>query len=281
MDNEYLSTGFTDVDRTQNKKAYFDCLNLLDSLEYYKECKTKSYELLQLEPGIKVLEAGCGLGDDAFRIAKLIMPGGLVVGLDVSTVMIEKARLHELAAQLPVEFQTGDIKALPFSDNSFARCRIDRVLQHIPQPQKAVAECVRVLEPNGLLLAYDNDWKTFSIASGDDEITQTIENLWTGSFVNGRIGLHLPDYFLSAGLTDVKIYPGTSVITDFATANRVYNLRENVHKAVDEHLLSAEQGKRWLDELIERDNGGTFLASLTAYTVVGKKRPLYGERQVP
>jgi ubiquinone/menaquinone biosynthesis C-methylase UbiE len=272
MDNEYLSTGFTDVDRTQNKKAYFDCLNLLGSLEYYKECKTRSYELLQLEPGIKVLEAGCGLGDDAFRMARLIMPGGLIVGLDASTVMIEKARLHELAAQLPVEFQTGDIKALPFPDNSFARCRIDRVLQHIPQPQKAVAELVRVLEPGGLLLAYDNDWKTFSVASENDEITQAIEDLWIGSFVNSRIGLHLPGYFISAGLTDVKIYPGTSVITDLATANKVYNLRENVQKAVAGNLISADQGKRWIEELIERDARGIFLASLTAYTVVGRKR---------
>ncbi len=271
MANEYLSTGFTDVDSTRNKEAYFDCLNLLDSLEYYKECKTKSYDLLQLRPGMKVLEAGCGLGDDAFRMARLVTPGGLVVGLDVSNVMIEKARQNELAAQLPVEFQMGDIKALPFPDNSFSRCRIDRVLQHIPQPQKAVTELVRVLEPDGLLLAYDNDWKTFSVASEYIETTRVIEDLWIGSFVNSRIGLHLSGYFVSAGLSDVKIYPGTSVIRDFETGNRVYNLRENVQKAVDVKIISADQGKRWLEELIERDTRDSFMATLTAYTVVGRK----------
>jgi ubiquinone/menaquinone biosynthesis C-methylase UbiE len=31
-----------------------------------------------------VLDAGCGLGDDAFRMAKLVIPGGRVVALDSS-----------------------------------------------------------------------------------------------------------------------------------------------------------------------------------------------------
>ncbi len=272
MNNEYLSTGFPDVDRAQNQDAYFDCLTLLDSLEYYREYKTKSYELLQLSPGIRVLEAGCGLGDDAFRIAQRIMPGGKVIGLDASAAMIEKARLSELAAQLPVQFQQGDVKALPFPDNSFARCRIDRVLQHIPQPQKAISELVRVLKPDGLLLAYDNDWETFSVASDDINISHIIENLWSGSFTNSRIGRDLGDYFLYAGLSDVRIYPGTSVITDLATADKVYNLRETVQKAVEGKRISAAQGNLWIEELIDRTAKGSFMAALTAYTVVGRKR---------
>ncbi len=272
MNNEYLSTGFPDIDRAKNQGAYFDCLALLDSLEYYREYKTKSYELLQLSPGMMVLEAGCGLGDDAFRIAERIMPGGKVIGLDASAAMIEKARLSELAAQLPVQFQQGDVKALPFPDNSFARCRIDRVLQHIFQPQKAISELVRVLKPDGLLLAYDNDWETFSVASDDIKIKRIIENLWSGSFTNSRIGRDLGDYFLSAGLSDVKIYPGTSFITDLARADKVYNLRETLQKAVEVSCISADQGNLWIEELIDRTAKGSFRAALTAYTVVGRKR---------
>ena len=128
MSDEYLATGFTDVDSAQDLDAYFDCLTLLDSLAYYQEYKIKSYELLQLTQEMTVLDAGCGLGDDAFRIAKQVLPGGKVTGLDASTEMIGKARSHELTSQLPVQFQVGDVKALPFPDNSFARCRIDRVL---------------------------------------------------------------------------------------------------------------------------------------------------------
>ena len=271
MENEYLSVGFTDVDHALNKNTYFDCLTLLDSLPYYRQYKSRSYDLLDLKPEITVLEAGCGLGDDAFRMAERIIPGGKIIGLDASEAMIEKAMLNPLAGQLPVEFLVGDVKALPFSDCSIARCRIDRVLQHIPEPQQAITELVRVLEPEGLLLAYDNDWGTFSIESPTVDITRTIECLWRDSFVNNTIGRNLHGYFIAAGLTDVEIYPGTSVITDFATADKAYNLLKTLDKAIESGFISLSGGRRWLEDLIEQAANGRFAVLLTAYTVIGKK----------
>jgi hypothetical protein len=35
MTNEYISTGFRDVDGAKNQGAYFDCLTLLDSLPHF------------------------------------------------------------------------------------------------------------------------------------------------------------------------------------------------------------------------------------------------------
>jgi len=274
MDNEYLATGFTDVDQARNKKEYFDCLTLLDSLPYYKEYKSKSYDLLDLKPGLVVLEAGCGLGDDALRIAQRIIPGGKVIGLDASSAMIEKARLNARALRLPVEFLVGDVKALPFSDGAISRCRIDRVLQHIPEPLRAVAELVRVLEPGGLLLAYDNDWESFSLMSSDIGTTRTIESLWRNSFANGAIGRDLHSHFRAAGLSDVHIDPHRSIITDFETADKIYNLRETVQRAVEGRYISTVRGHIWIDDLMNRSREGRFSAALCAYTVVGKKIPV-------
>ena len=271
MDNEYLATGFTNVDQTQNKTAYFDCLTLIDSLPYYKEYKSKSYDLLDLKPGLVVLEAGCGLGDDALRIAKRIIPGGKVIGLDASSAMIERARLNARAFQLPVEFLVGDVKALPFSDGVISRCRIDRVLQHIPEPVRAVTELVRVLEPDGSLLAYDNDWESFSIMSSDIVTTRRIESLWRNSFVNSAIGRDLQSHFLAAGLTDVHRDPSHSIITDFETADKIYNLRETVQRAVEGGYISAVQGRIWIDDLMNRSAESRFSVALRAYTVIGKK----------
>ena len=272
MINEYLSAGFADVDHVKNQDAYFDCLSLLDSLPYFFEYKLKSYELLQLKQGMKVLEAGCGIGDDAFRMAERIMPGGSVVALDSSNEMIEKARSREVSEHLSVRFQTGDVRALPFPDHSFARCRIDRVLQHIPQPERAICELVRVLEQGGLLLAYDNDWGTFSITARDYEITRCLENFWCDSFTNSWIGRNLCDLFISSGLSNIRVQPSTCIITDFEVADKVYNLRETVRRATAEGVISREQGDCWIEELINRARKGSFMAALTAYTVVGQKK---------
>lgn len=271
MIDEYLSAGFPDVDRANNREAYFACLAFLDSLPYFKEYKLKSYELLQLGQGMTVLEAGCGLGDDAFRIAGRIMPGGRVTALDSSVVMIEKARSRNDAMRLPVDFERGDVRALPFPDNAFSRCRIDRVLQHIPEPQRAICELVRVLEPHGLLLAYDNDWGTFSVTSPDQKTTRSLEIFWCDSFTNSWIGRDLCDLFISSGLSDVKTYPAVSIIRDFETADRVYNLRETARRAVAEGVISPAQGHSWIRDLVDRTKKGSFMAALTAYTVVGRK----------
>jgi ubiquinone/menaquinone biosynthesis C-methylase UbiE len=272
MSDEYLSTGFTDVDGAKNRDAYTACLALLDSLPYFREYKLKSYELLDLGPGMTVLDAGSGLGDDAFRIAPRVMPGGRVVGIDSSTAMTGAAISRKDAARLPVQFQTADLRALPFRDGSFNRCRVDRVLQHVRGPQKAIAELVRVLEPDGLLLAYDNDWATFSVTSDEAELTRALGNFWCDSFTNSRIGRDLSDYFISSGLKDVRIYPSTSVMTDFETADKVYNLRETALRAAREGIISTVQGGRWIEGLALRSAKGTFVAALTACTVVGRKQ---------
>jgi ubiquinone/menaquinone biosynthesis C-methylase UbiE len=178
MRDEYLAKGFADVDNAENTDSYSECLSLLDSLPYFKEYKRKTYELLELGPLERVLDAGCGIGDDVFRMAELLVPGGFVMGVDSSIKLIEKARSDERNAAQPVEFHVGNLRQLPFSDQTFTRCRIDRVLQHVSEPQGAISELVRVLKPGGILLAYDNDWGTFSITSQNKRVTRLLENAW-------------------------------------------------------------------------------------------------------
>ena len=74
MNNEYLATGFCDVDGRSDGAAYKNCLALLDSLPYYQQIKQCSYELLDLHPGVSVLDVGCGVGDDAFRMERCSGP---------------------------------------------------------------------------------------------------------------------------------------------------------------------------------------------------------------
>jgi hypothetical protein len=98
-----------------------------------------------------------------------------------------------------------------------------------------------------------------------------LENAWCDSFANGWIGRELRKYFLEAGLSNVTIHPSVALITDFETADKVYNLRQTAQRAVAAGTILEEESSAWVKELRARAQSGSFAAALTAYTVVGKK----------
>lgn len=87
-----LASGFRDVDRAEDFAVFASCLALVESLPFFAEVKRASYDLLGAAPGRRVLDVGCGLGDDAAALAGMVAPGGSVVGVDGSRAMIEAAR---------------------------------------------------------------------------------------------------------------------------------------------------------------------------------------------
>jgi len=96
--------------------------------------------------GESVLDAGCGTGVVAVSAARA---GAQVKGLDLSPVLLERARWNAATACVEVELTEGDVEALPYPDAAF-----DVVLSQFghmfaPRPQVATAELLRVLKPGG------------------------------------------------------------------------------------------------------------------------------------
>jgi ubiquinone/menaquinone biosynthesis C-methylase UbiE len=267
---DYLATGFAHVDARRQVEPFAACLTLLDSLPYFRAYKERSYELLELHAGQAILEVGCGLGDDLRRMAQQLGDTGRLVGVDASLALLEQARAR-LVDWLRIAWIYADARRLPFPADHFDRCRIDRTLQHIQHPEQVVAEMARVVKPGGRVLAYDNDWGTFSISGQDETTSRHLEDLWTGAITNRVIGRQLPRLFQNAGLTRVRVEPSVSVLTDFELADQVYNLRATGILAIERGLADAERVDRWLDDLPTQSQEGVFLCSLTAYTVVGQK----------
>ena len=87
-----LAGGFQSVDAASEFAVFSSCLTLIDSLTFFAECKRVSYELVGAAPGRRILEVGCGLGDDAASLARLVAPGGSVVAVDGSQAMVTAAR---------------------------------------------------------------------------------------------------------------------------------------------------------------------------------------------
>ena len=62
-----------------------------------------------------------------------------------------------MPSNVKVTIENMDAKHMPFEDNTFDAVRIDYTLQHIPEPERAFAEVVRVLKPGGRLVCTEPD----------------------------------------------------------------------------------------------------------------------------
>jgi ubiquinone/menaquinone biosynthesis C-methylase UbiE len=159
-----------------------------------------------------------------------------------------------------------------FEDGCFDCARVDRTLQHIPQPEKVLAEMARVTRNGGRIVAYEPDWGTFVIGSGDRQVTRKLEDFWCDNFKSGWIGRYLYKHFQKLGLVDIQICPSTLLLTDLSLAEKVFDLSKNVERARSLGLLSMSEAIAWLKELREDDLGGVFFCSYTGFMAVGRKR---------
>ena len=105
-------------------------------MSWFQAYKLKTFALLDVHEGDTILEVGCGTGEDAQTLARLVGDNGRVVGVDSSTSVIGKARARAAGLDLPVEFVVGDAERLEFADGTFDCCRADRVFQHLSDPNE-------------------------------------------------------------------------------------------------------------------------------------------------
>ena len=103
----------------------------------------------------RVLDVGCGTGFLALRLAEL---GHIVTGVDLSGQMIEQARRKAEQAALEIEFYVGDAADLDCTDEAYDLVVARYVIWNLPDPERGVAEWLRVLRPGGRLLLVEGKW---------------------------------------------------------------------------------------------------------------------------
>jgi demethylmenaquinone methyltransferase/2-methoxy-6-polyprenyl-1,4-benzoquinol methylase len=117
---------------------------------------------LQLPPGSRGLDAGCGIGLSTLPLAEAVGPSGRVFGLDLSRKLLSYA--EEIATQAglarQISFRVGDVRALPFDDAVFDwSLSVDCVGYAPLEPLPLVRELARVVKPGGTvaILAWSSE----------------------------------------------------------------------------------------------------------------------------
>ena len=113
-------------------------------------------DMLDPQPGERILELGPGTGRALARIGTSAGPGGVVLGIDLSRRMlaISASRLARIAEPSPLRLARGDARALALGDASFDAVFMSFTLELFDSRggPRVLAECARVMRRPGRLV---------------------------------------------------------------------------------------------------------------------------------
>lgn len=229
-----------------------------------------AWDALDARPGHRVLDVGCGAGEVARQLAARVAPDGDVVAVDISAVTVAIAAGRHDGGR--VRYAVGDVAALDFPDGTFDRVRTERVLQHVADPDGAVAELARVTRPGGRVCLIDTDWESIAVDGLPDEVVVPVRE---AAFTRVRMhhasmGRTLRRRLVRAGLADARCEPVTLWFTDPESASAVIPLF-NPAIPPEAGMMPAELRDPWfaaLDAAAARDE---FLAVLTIWVASATK----------
>jgi ubiquinone/menaquinone biosynthesis C-methylase UbiE len=124
-------------------------------VDIYRSRLDRYVELGMVEPGMRVLDAGCGSGRVMALLAERF-PGLRLEGVDLSKDMVEKAR-RVVSSHANVSVRHGDVQSLPFDADTFDGVISLASIKHWPDQGAGLSEIFRVLKPGGRAFVMEAD----------------------------------------------------------------------------------------------------------------------------
>jgi SAM-dependent methyltransferase len=214
--------------------------------------------------GTHVLDIGCGVGDVSFLAARLVGPGGSVVGMDRGDESIQTARRRAKGLGIEnVTFLTADISGFEI-DEMFDAVIGRLVLLYLTDPSKTLQRFSSHLRPGGVMAFQEMDMSTFLPPGSPPLMTRVLTWVYAAFGAAGaqrEMGPKLPDIFMSAGLPRPEMIAGQKVTSGFdpapytviaGLARSLLPVMERAKIAAAEEVCVDTLAERLRDEAIEQ-----------------------------
>lgn len=159
--------------------------------------------LAALLPGQTVVDLGSGGGIDCFLAAGKVGPTGKVIGIDMTSEMIDRAKANQEKLGIEnVEFRQGEIENIPLEDNSVDVIISNCVINLSPDKPKVFQEAYRILKPGGKLAVSD--------IVTDGHLPESVMNdlsAWASCLSGALDVADLIEIMQSTGFVDIDVQP--------------------------------------------------------------------------
>ncbi|HYF78839.1 MAG TPA: ubiquinone/menaquinone biosynthesis methyltransferase [Symbiobacteriaceae bacterium] len=127
----------------------YDAMNQVMSAGQWSRWHKQFVAMTEFAPGGRILDVACGTGDLSMLDAAQVMPGGSVVGIDISEGMMEVGRKR--IAQTPykdaIVMEWGNVMELKYEENSFDGATMGWAMRNVSSIPQTLSEIYRVLKP--------------------------------------------------------------------------------------------------------------------------------------
>ena len=161
-------------------------------------------------PGSRVLEAGCGVGAQTITLVSQ-SPDAMFTCIDCSDASLAEAEARVCAAGYHnATFRNADIYDLPFPPESFDNVFVCFVLEHLPDPKRALSNLKDVLKPEGTITVIEGDHGSAYFhpdSAAAQNAIRCLIRIQRSMGGNALIGRELYPLLVSAGFRTVAVSP--------------------------------------------------------------------------